>query len=200
MVIGLTGNSGSGKSSVANILKGYGAYIINADEIAHKNLLSGGAAYIEVVNLFNSVYNSILDENCEIDRKKLGAIVFRDEDKRKLLMEITHKYIMEEMLRELEENVKNYPYVVLDAPLLIEAGLHTYSDVVWVVFADLETRMGRIRKRDGLSDSQIEARFNSQTKFEELEKYADIVINNSSDLSALELEIKNVLCNETQEC
>ena len=134
MIIGLTGNSGSGKSSVADIMRDeYGAYIIDADKIAHEVLLKSGPAYDEVVAGFGE---EILSEDGEIERCKLGTLVFGNDASRGLLVGITHKYIVKEMLFQLEWARELYPHVIMDAPLLVEAGLHKWSDVVWLVYAD----------------------------------------------------------------
>ena len=99
-IIGLTGNSGCGKSTVSDIFSKNGGYIIDADKIAHENMEFGKATYNEIVDAFGS---EILLENGEIDRKKLGRIVFSDKEKLSVLNEISLKYILEEIIEELRE-------------------------------------------------------------------------------------------------
>ena len=193
MIIGLTGNSGCGKSSVAEILREeYGAFIIDADEVAHKVLLRtfGLSAYAEVVAEFGE---GILSADGEIDRRKLGKIVFENDRLRRRLIEITHKYIVKEMLSRLDFARDKHPFVVMDAPLLIEAGLHEKSDSVWLVYAAQEARLSRIVSRDGLTEAEARKRIASQTSHEELRKYADVVIDNSQGPERLRAEVRKAI-------
>lgn len=191
MIIGLTGNSGCGKSTVADIMREeYGAFIIDADKIAHEVLLKNHAAYIEVVVEFGE---DILNGDGEIDRRKLGRIVFANNRQRERLTEITHKYILEEMLTQLELAREKYPHVIMDAPLLIEAGLHKESDMVWLVYATPELRCARIVSRDALTEAEAYKRMASQTSHDELEKYADVVIDNSRGPEGLQGEVRRVM-------
>lgn len=191
MVIGLTGNSGSGKSSVAAIMANeHGAYVIDADEIAHAVLLKNGSAYAEVIEAFGE---GILDVAADIDRKHLGRLVFGNEPRRARLIEITHKHIIAEMLARLERARGLYPYVLMDAPLLIEGGLHKASDTVWLVYADRESRLARITSRDKITEAEARKRLDSQTSFDELKKYADVVLDNSGGIDALRAEVQRAL-------
>jgi dephospho-CoA kinase len=188
MIIGLTGNSGCGKSRVADIMRDeYGAFVIDADKVGHEVLLRNGKAYAETVAEFGE---GILNADGEIDRRKLGGLIFGDESQRGRLMEITHKYIVEEMLNRLETARGAYPYVVMDAPLLVEAGLHEKSDAVWLVWAPPEQRLARIIARDRLTEAEAGKRIGSQTGYDELKKYADAVIDNSKGLEELREEVK----------
>ncbi len=191
-IIGLTGNSGSGKGKVSKILQNYGGYIIDSDKIAHEIILPYKKAYFEILQFFDS---SILDKDKTINRKKLGNIVFNDNEKRLKLIEITHKYILEETELQIENvmlNSQNYKFIVIDAPLLIEANLHTKVDEVWVVYASEETRLSRIINRDNISVEQAYLRFKNQLPFDELKKYATEIIDNDKP-SLYELD-KSVSC------
>ncbi len=173
-IIGLTGNSGSGKSYIASILaKEQGTFIIDCDKIAHSILLKGKHAYIETVEYFGQ---EILQEDGSIDRKKLGSIVFANDEKRLKLEKITHKHIILEINRQIESS--NAKQIVIDAPLLIEAGLHKAVHEVWVVYADLEKRLERIIKRDKITKEQALKRFKAQTPIEEKIKFANVIIVN----------------------
>ena len=194
MIIGLTGNSGCGKSSVADIMhEEYGAFIIDADRIAHEVLLKDGLAFAEVVAEFG---NGILNDDGGIDRRKLGGLVFGNDKMRRQLIEITHKYIVKEMLTLLKQEHERHPHVVLDAPLLIEAELHKSSDAVWLVYASLEVRLARIISRDGLSEAEAHERIASQTEYEKLKKYADVVIDNSGGLAELKAEVRRIMSSQ----
>lgn len=193
-IIGLTGNSGCGKSTVSNILYEFGAYIIDADKIAHDIIKKGNTAYIEIIKLFG---NDILNQENEIDRKKLAEIVFNNKEKLELLTSLTHKYIIEyikEDIKNILSSNLNYRYIVIDAPLLIEAGLHKITDKVWVVYADLNIRIERITKRDKITKQKAIERFNNQMEYEKLKSYADIIIeNNDNDLNKLKETVKGLL-------
>ena len=178
-IIGITGSSGSGKSYIAKkFAQEENGFVICADEIAHKVMAPGGAAFGEIIEAFGS---GILSETGHIDRKILGPIVFADQKKRELLERISHKHVIAEVdrLKEFAQNSKNgYNYIIIDAPLLIEANVHHTVDEVWVVNADLETRLERVMARDGITREDALRRFSAQTSFEELAKHADRVIEN----------------------
>lgn len=180
LIIGLTGGTGCGKTTVCSILKKYGAYIIDADKIAHSIIKNGQRAYFEIIDKFGK---NILDENNEINRQKLGVIVFSDIKKLDYLNSITHKYIIKNIVDNIEniKNNENYNYIVIDAPLLIETKLHKLVDTVWVVNCSIETRIKRLEKRDNINKDMILKRIDKQMKFEKLKNYADFIINNEDD-------------------
>lgn len=192
-IIGVMGNSGSGKSSVCRILKNKGAYIIDADKIAHEVIEQDGAAYEAIVDFFGV---GILDEHNNIVRKRLGSLVFSDEDKRKTLEGITHQYILQDMYTQMEwarNQGDRYQFIVLDAPLLVEANLHTTVDQVWLVHANEEIRLGRIMARDDLTREQALLRLKSQMPFEELQKFADVIIDNDGNMDGLDEQVSRIL-------
>ena len=187
VIIGLTGQTGSGKSSVAEILADNGAYVIDADKIAHGVLLPDGGAYDEVVA---NLGESILDKDKNIDRKKVAAIVFNDPEALKIHTAATHKHILFKINDEIAEAiVRGEKTIVIDAPLLIEAGLHKKCGFVWAVCADYKTRLNRIITRDKLSGDDAIRRMSSQTQFDEIRKHANTVIINDSDRESLSREV-----------
>lgn len=178
-IIGLTGSSGSGKSAVSRIFEKNGGYVIDADRIAHENIKKGNPAYNELKLSFG---NDILFSNEEIDRKKLGELVFSDKEKLKLLNEISFKYIFEKISEKMDYIIKNpgdYRFIVIDAPLLIETGLNSISSEVWLICADEKIRLERIIKRDNIDISYAAKRLNNQTPQKELIPFADIIIENN---------------------
>jgi len=186
-IIGLTGRTGSGKSFIADILAKRGAYIIDADKIAHGVLLPGGGAYDEVVKNFGA---SILDENKFINRKKVAEIVFNDPAALKLHTETTHKYILKKTYEEIENAKKtNFQIVCIDAPLLVESGLHNDCDIVWAVYTDDAIRLKRIIGRDGISEEEAHKRMESQTPFDEIKKHADVIFINNNGADELTAEV-----------
>lgn len=191
VVIGLTGGTGCGKTTVCSILKTYNAYIIDADKIAHNIIKNGTKAYFEIVEYFGK---DILNEENEINRKKLGEIVFSDKTKLDYLNNITHKYIVEEIIDNINilKQKPEYKYIVIDAPLLIETNLHKVVDTVWIVHCSLQTRIKRLKNRDNLSEELLMKRINNQTPFEKNKKFADFIILNEDDTN-LEQIIKQKL-------
>ena len=191
-VIGLTGNSGTGKSSVAKVMGKYGALILDCDKIAHENMAVGGCAYDEIVSAFGK---DILNSDNTINRKALGNIVFNDSQKLSILNKITHSKITQRVKDEIAK--ASCKCVVIDAPLLIEAGLDAIADKVWVVTADTEVRIERIMNRDGISRQEVLSRFSKQTPAEVLEKKADLIIDHSQNyFEKLEKEIYNYMKKE----
>ncbi len=192
MIIGLTGVSGSGKSEVSRIMKNNGAFVIDCDAIAHRNMAPDGVAYDEIVSFFG---RDILGEDKAIDRKRLGGIVFSDRKKLAALNDITHKYIKAEVLRLIDGHKKE-KCIVIDAPLLFEAGLEKNCGEVWGVIAPYPQRLERITKRDNISQSMAEKRFENQADNERLMKLCDVVIENDSTLEELEKKVVTEMKNK----
>lgn len=192
MIIGLTGRSGSGKSTVSGYLRELGHTIVDADAISHEVILRGKPAYDEIVAHFGS---RILDAEQEIDRKKLGEIVFHDEAELSFLNTCSHKYI----LQEIDQHVKVYylnpskGYLFLDAPLLFETGLDAICDQVWLVTAPQEDRIARIMIRDHLSEEAAHARLKNQNDTLPMQKINVILQNGGTDKTLLFAQVDAVL-------
>lgn len=197
-VIGLTGGTGSGKSVVSRWLAAKGIVIIDADQIGHEIIEKGKPAYTELVDTFGT---QILDEKGGIVRRTLGEIVFRDAEKLAFLNQCTHKYIIAEMKRQIDAAREGGQAraAVLDAPLLLEAGLDSLCDEVWVVFADSETRLRRIMERDGVSMETAQARIASQKSWEEYRNASDRIIDNSRDIAFVEDQLCRLMKNLEQD-
>lgn len=180
-IIGLTGGTGSGKGFVAERLRKRNAYVMDADVIAHEIIEKGKPAYNEIVKYFG---DEILDEDGQIIRRKLGDIVFSDSEKLAFLNLCTHKYINMEIMRVIKEispQTDKYTAIVIDAPLLAEAGLADICDDIWVVYADSEVRIKRIIERDSITEEQARKRIASQKSWEEYKTLGAVIIDNSSD-------------------
>lgn len=190
-VIGLTGGTGSGKSVVARTLLEKGAYIIDADEIAHDIIKKGKPAYNEILVHFG---NGILDDNNNIIRRRLGDIVFSKPAELEFLNKCTHKYISQEIQWKIEEIQKRpgYSCIVIDAPLLIEANLLSQCNEVWVVYAEEQTRIDRIMDRDHLTAEQAANRIKNQKTWQEYRRFADKVIDNSRDLAYVQEQMEKI--------
>jgi len=192
-IIGLTGGTGSGKGFVASYLKSNGAYIIDADEIAHRIILKGEPAYKEIVDFFGT---GILDEDGNIIRKELGKIVFSDGEKLKVLNSCTHKYIGLTVLDEVkkaEEEPDKYKFIVYDAPLLLDTDFIDSCDEVWSVFADADTRCTRIMARDGITKEEAQKRIASQKPWSVYEAASDVVIDNSAGNDDVKKELDKLI-------
>lgn len=184
LVIGLTGNIGSGKSTVARRLESLGAKVIDADRVAREVVLPGNPALEEIVRSFGP---DILNSEGALDRKKLGTIVFADPRARASLNAITHPRIKEAIRLEIEKYRVNADsctcsgVLVIEAPLLIEVGLHHNVDEIWVVKVDENEQVERLAERDGLTPGEVRNRIAAQLPQEEKLKYARRVIDNSGD-------------------
>ena len=190
MIIGLTGGIATGKSTVCDILKGLNVKIIDSDKIAHQVL-----TYDDVIDKIKKEFGEqISDQKGNIDRKKLGSIVFEDDKKRKLLESITHPKIfslIDNKIKEYEENKENI--IVLDAPLLFETSLDKKVDEIWVVYASKETQIQRIKERDKLNKKEAIQRINAQMDLDKKAENADIVINNEGSIKKLKKKITKLV-------
>ena len=173
-IIGLTGGYGSGKSTVAEFLAELGATVIDADKVGHDLFKPGTEAWREVVSAFGQ---KIISPDGSIDRRKLGNIVFRDSDARVRLNHIMHPRIRQQVNALVEEYEKaGADIVVIEAPLLLEAGWKPMVYEVWVTSAPQETVISRLREQKGIPESESLARINTQLSDEERINQADVVI------------------------
>lgn len=188
IVIGLTGGIGTGKSTVSDYLKKKGCLIIDADALSREMTQKGKPAVKEIAIAFG---NHLVDEEGNLDRKALGKIVFNDKKKLDILQAIiTNKVV--EYIEESISNLKTDNYggiVIIDAPLLFECCMEHMSDENWLVTTDLDVRIERVKKRDGLSEEEILSRINNQMSQEDKEKKSNCVLNNSGSLEELYSQI-----------
>ncbi|MDK2985175.1 MAG: dephospho-CoA kinase [Clostridia bacterium] len=176
LVIGLTGGIASGKTTVATILQELGAAVLDADEVAKKIVQKGKPAYKEIINTFG---RKVLTSDGDLNRKLLGKIVFNDEEKRKKLESIIHPRVKEYFLEEIQRIKEKDPQkiIVLDVPLLLESGMETLVDEVWVVAVSEELQIKRIELRDRIGRQEALKRIKAQMPLKEKLKYADRIIN-----------------------
>ncbi|HHW03105.1 MAG TPA: dephospho-CoA kinase [Thermoanaerobacterales bacterium] len=187
-VIGLTGGIASGKSTISMLLKNRGAVIIDADEIAREIMTPGKPAWRAVIENFGR--DILLDEK-NIDRKKLGRIVFSDRKLLETLNGITHPTIVREIKDRLEHYRKeNAKVVVVDAALLLETGLDSLVDEVWVVAVDEKTQLKRLLNREkNMSLEEAMNRIMAQMTLDKKIKMADKIIDNSGSIEETEQQI-----------
>lgn len=186
--IGLTGGIASGKSTVAKMLADLGAPVFDADKEAHLLLAKDGAAYEKIKNKFATELGyDILDVSSNIDRKKLGAIVFSDKNLLQFLEQVMHEKIREKSEQFVAHcKEQNAPAAVLDIPLLIEnidKGWREKVDCIWLVYVPAEMQKKRLAERDSLSLLEIEQRLAAQMPIEEKKVFADVLLDNSGTLS-----------------
>ena len=185
-IIGVTGNSGSGKSTVCKIIKeNYDARIIDADEVA-KSLTSSDTQYLqEIIKTFGT---DILDENRKLNRKKLADIVFKNKNQKELLDKITFKYVVNQINEEIRK-IHNCKYILLDVPLLFESSLNKICNITIGVIAQEEVKIKRIIKRDNISYESAKSRLNSQPNDEFYIKKCNYIIGNEGNLEKIKGQI-----------
>ena len=188
--IGITGGTGSGKTSVCNHLKDKGFQVIDSDAIAKKILDKDSNAYNTVVSHFGKF---ILKSNGEINRKVLGSIVFDSPEDLNFLQSVVTKKTVENIRSILETIVPEKNLIFLDAPILFEVGLDKYMDMVWMVLSPRDQRIKRLAMRDGISDNEIEKRMSAQMPEEMKQKLSDIIILNDGTLDDLYLKVDKLL-------
>ncbi len=176
LVIGLTGGIASGKSTVSAILRDLGATVIDGDAIARAVTRPGEPAYQEIVATFGP---GILKSDGSLDRRALGRKVFTDPDLRRTLNRITHPRIIARIAELVDQaRERGDRVVVIEAPLLIEAGMQDMVDEVWVVLVDEETQVERLMARERYPEAEAQGRVEAQLPLAEKLKFAHRVIDN----------------------
>ncbi len=189
MKIGITGTIASGKTTAGLLLKRMGMPVFNCDQYARMVLENDHPAFQEIISAFGT---DILDEAGEIDRKKLAAVIFADESKRKQLNDITHPYIRAGMLKFFD-NVKDRKLVFAEVPLLFEAGWQDLFDEIWLITCQKETAVQRMMEMRDYSLQEAESRYAVQMQNAPDASQADIVIYNDGDLKELNSEINRII-------
>ncbi len=182
VIVGLTGGSGTGKGEVSNCFLKLGAGIINADEVYHELLRNNVAMLVEIKEAFGDV----IDENGELDRKALGAIVFSNPRALHKLNHITHKYISEQVTKKMlfyKEQGKKM--CIFDAAVLFDSDTHDLCDSIIGVIARREKRIARIMERDGISAEYAALRIDAQKADEFYREKCDIIIENNTTFEGL---------------
>ncbi|MEO4051969.1 dephospho-CoA kinase [Solibacillus sp. CAU 1738] len=193
MIIGLTGSIASGKSTVAEMLKGYGLPIVDADVVAREVVEPGTPTLALIAEAFGP---EVIATDGTMDRAKVGALIFHDTAKRKQLNDIIHPAIRAEMLRQREEFVANgAETVIMDIPLLFESKLQHYVEKILVVSVKEDVQLARLMERNNLSRDEALARINSQLPMSVKEKGADAVIYNNLNIEATEKQLQHILQN-----
>ena len=183
MVIGITGNSGTGKTEISKLLaKKIEAEIINADDVAKEMAKKGQEYYTEVVNLFGEDF---VEEN-GLNRKRIADIIYKNSEQREALNKLTFTYVVKEIeQRAKKAKSKN---IIIDAPLLFESNLYKICKITIAVLANEETKLKRISTRDKIDETIAKARINIQKNDEFYIEKADYIIKNNGKIEEINLE------------
>ncbi|WHY84960.1 dephospho-CoA kinase [Neobacillus novalis] len=191
LVIGLTGGIASGKSTVSKMFKEMDIPVVDADVEARLAVEKGEPAYNKIIAVFGA---EILMENGEIDRPKLGSIIFHQAEKRSLLNEIVHPEVRRRMMEQIAAAKQNREdVIVLDIPLLFESKLTYMVDKTILVYVDNETQLQRLIDRNQLSGVDAEARVRSQLPLADKVKLADEVIDNNGTVEETKKQLLDLL-------
>ncbi len=190
-IIGITGNSGSGKSFISDvILNRYKSVaIIDADKIAREMSNINTLYYKEIVKKFGK---DILKENLEINRKLLASIIFNNDEKREELNSITFKYVVDEIKNKIKSN-NDKAIIIIDVPLLFESGLDKICDITLGVISNEDIKIDRICKRDNLSVMEAKDRLKVQLNDEVLREKCDYIIENNGNIEELNLQLEEII-------
>ena len=190
-VIGITGGIGSGKSTVSNIIKNNNFPLIDCDEISRELTQNDDAVLSEISRCFG---DSVFDDNGNLLRQELANIVFSDSSKKKILEDIVVTRIFEIVRDDLSKHRSlGTKLVFIDAPLLIETGLNRLCDICVLVTADIETRINRVEKRDGINRDRVLERINNQMPESEKKAVADELIDNSGSIEYLNNSVERLI-------
>ncbi|HVI39190.1 MAG TPA: dephospho-CoA kinase [Anaerovoracaceae bacterium] len=205
-IIGLTGGIGSGKSTVTDYLISRGFHVLDADKISREIVQPGSEMLIQLSAVFGK---DIILEDGNLNRKKLGDIVFSDTEKKKKLDSLMHTKILEmihERILQFREEAEQFAgnginpehisknmMIFIDAPLLFETGLDKSVSEVWVIDTDDETRIKRIMERDDLKREEILKIISTQMTRDEKNRLANEILDNTGDPEALYQQIEQLL-------
>lgn len=187
-IIGITGGIGSGKSDVLRYLKEKGAFILEADSLAHRLMLPGKEAYSEILKHFG---RDILMDDGTIDREKMGSLVFRDEKALETLNSIVHPAVKRYICRDIEEKKKELQYhlYVIEAALLIQDGYRNICDEMWYISVNREERIKRLVSGRGGEASKYEKVMKNQEPDSFYIENCDVVIDNNGTFE----DTKNII-------
>lgn len=189
-IIGITGGIASGKSTVVAEIRKHGYQVIDADQVVHELQAKGGKLYQALCNWLGT---DILQENGELDRKKLGQLIFSSKDMLEKSSRLQNGIIREELARRRDELAKTQKVFFMDIPLLIEHDYMEWFDDIWLVHLDEKTQLERLVMRNHFSKEEAKKRMASQMSTEAKKPYADKLLDNSGDLTELKAQIIQLL-------
>ena len=191
LVVGLTGSIATGKSTISNMFKDAGFPVIDADAIAREVVKPGETAFEKIKAHFG---DEVIAGDGTLDRKRLGNIVFNDDQKPTELNQIIHPEIRKKMLTQRDDLInKNVPLVVMDIPLLFESRLFDYVDRILVVYIPEKLQLERLMARDGSTKEEAQSRVDAQISVEKKREKADAIINNSGTIEQSKQQLSDIL-------
>lgn len=186
-ILGVTGGFGTGKTSVANFFKPFGAKIIDADKIAHESIKPGTPVYKKIINLFGQ---GILHKNRSINRFGLSKAVFDNSGLLRKLNKIVHPSVVKAIKEEIKHSANSV--IILDVPLLFEAKLEHLVDKIIVVKASKTKQITRLSRRTPLSEEEIKKRINAQLPLSDKIRKADFVIDNNGSFEKTKKQLERL--------
>ena len=186
MIIGLTGGIASGKSTVVEMIKEAGYKVIDADQLVHDMQAKGG-------RLYSALVGQDVFLNGELNRPKLGQLIFSNEEMRQRSAEIQGTIIREELAAQRDRLAKEEDVFFMDIPLLIENGYQDWFDQIWLVAVSPEVQCQRLMKRNHLSVEEAKMRIDSQMSSAEKKPYASLVLDNDGSLDDLKKKVKSAI-------
>jgi len=189
MIIGITGQIGSGKTEVAGIFKKFGATVISADKIGKEVVNNNSNILRRLVKVFGP---TIISKSGRLRRRRLGEMAFSSEKNKRRLNSIIHPSLLKELARRTRQAVKNNTLVVVDAALLIDWGWQNKVDYTILVHADEKVRVGRLKKT-GYTETESRLRIKSQIPFSAQKRFADYIIINNKSLDSLVMKVEKII-------
>lgn len=191
LVIGLTGGISSGKSTVSNMFSEMNIPIIDADKIAREVVEKGSAVLDFIAREFGE---EILNSDGSLNRKALGAVVFKNTELREKLNSIIHPEIKQRIIKKIDfYRSQNHKCCVVDAALLIEGDYMSIVDIIILVYVDDKTQLERLMARDKLNIDEAMLRIRSQMPFNDKKKYAHYIIDNTKDLESTRQQLIKIV-------
>lgn len=190
-VLGLTGSIATGKSTLSQIFKAYGFPIVDADVIAHEIVKPGTKGLANIIANFGP---DVLAADGQLDRKKLGQLVFADPKKRALLNRLNGQLIRQEIFRQVDQlKVQAVPLIILDIPLLYESHYEAHTDGVMIAYVPKNIEVKRLMQRDGIAQTAALQRIDSQMSIEDKRQLADFLIDNTQDVTHSKAQVLQFL-------
>ncbi|SNU06519.1 dephospho-CoA kinase [Streptococcus equinus] len=189
-IIGITGGIASGKSTVVDEVRKHGYQVIDADQVVHELQAKGGKLYQALLDWLG---DGILKSDGELDRQKLGQMIFASKEMLAKSSQIQNGIIRQELARRRDELAKSQEVFFMDIPLLIESDYVDWFDDIWLVFIDEKTQLERLVLRNHLTREEAQKRIASQMSTEAKKTFADKLLDNSGDIATLKKKVAELL-------
>ncbi|SFQ60203.1 dephospho-CoA kinase [Streptococcus equinus] len=189
-IIGITGGIASGKSTVVDEVRKHGYQVIDADQVVHELQAKGGKLYQALLDWLG---DGILKSDGELDRQKLGQMIFASKEMLVKSSQIQNGIIRQELARRRDELAKSQEVFFMDIPLLIERDYVDWFDDIWLVFIDEKTQLERLVLRNHLTREEAQKRIASQMSTEAKKTFADKLLDNSGDIATLKKKVAELL-------